>query len=203
MVREELRELQEQQKRRTSLVIRGLGAGSAADAVRAFETVSEHLIDQKVTLTDVVKIPSESDLYRAKVADDSVRKNILDRARQLKNSTRFGSVFIRRDLTFNQRAEFRARRAAAEAASGTDRRAAGMMPPTGAGEQPNNSRGAPADASSGPLRVIIPDPAGADADQTSQTNSSSSPLRVIIPDLTGADAGSSQTHPTPPEVSNE
>ena len=113
VVREELRELQEQQKRRGSLVIRGMGADSAADAIHRFETISEHLINQRVTLTDVVKIPSESDLYRGKVSDDSARKLILDSAKQLRNSSRFGAVFIRRDLTFKQRAELRARRAAA------------------------------------------------------------------------------------------
>ena len=111
----ELRELHKQQKRRTSLVVRGLGARSAEEAVQRFERVSDHLINQKVALTDVVKISSESDLHRGKVADYSARKLILDKAKQLKNSSRFESVFIRRDLTFNQRAEMEARCATAEA----------------------------------------------------------------------------------------
>ena len=114
VVREELRELQEQQKRRSSLVIRGLGARSADAAVQAFEQVTDFLIHQKVSLTDVVRIPSETDLYRGKVCDDDVRKLILDRAKQLKDSDRFGSVFIRRDLTYKQRSELRAKRAATE-----------------------------------------------------------------------------------------
>ena len=63
LVREELRELEEQRKRRTSLVIRGLEAASADDAVRKFEVISEHLVEHKVALTEVVRIPSESDLY--------------------------------------------------------------------------------------------------------------------------------------------
>ena len=140
MVREELRELQEQQKRRSSLVIRGLGAGSAAEATKRFETVSEHLINQKVTLTDVVKIPSESDLYRGKIADDSVRKLILDKAKHLKNSARFDSVFIRRDMTYNQRAEMRARRAAA---AETSTKAADNVPHPQ--PQPNQSSSGPGD----------------------------------------------------------
>ena len=86
MVREELRELEEQRKRRSSLVIRGLGAGYAGEAITKFEAVSEHLIGNKVSLTDVVKIPGESDLYRGKVADDEVRKSILDKAKHLKES---------------------------------------------------------------------------------------------------------------------
>ena len=121
VVREELRELQEQQKRRASLVIRGLGADSAGAAVRAFEEVTEFLIDQKVTLTDVVRIPSESDLYRGKVADDATRKLILDRAKQLKDAAQFGTVFIRRDLTFKQRSELRMRREAAALTTSSNR----------------------------------------------------------------------------------
>ena len=114
VVREELRELQEQQKRRTSLVIRGLKARTADAAVLAFQQVSEFLTNQKVSLTDVVRISSETDLYRGKVADDDIRKLILDRAKQLKDSDHFGSVFIRRDLTYKQRSELRAKRASAE-----------------------------------------------------------------------------------------
>ena len=63
MIREEVRELEEQRKRRFSLVIRGLGASTARDAVQNFEAVSEFLINQKVTLSEVVRIPSETDLY--------------------------------------------------------------------------------------------------------------------------------------------
>ena len=114
VVREELRELQEQQKRRSSLVIRGLGAHSANAAIQAFEQVTDFLIHQRVSLTDVVRIPSETDLYRGKVCDDDARKLILDRAKQLKDSDRFGSVFIRRDLTYKQRSELQAKRAATE-----------------------------------------------------------------------------------------
>lgn len=113
VVREELRELQEQQKRRSSLVIRGLGASSASSAITAFEHVSEFLTNQKVTLTDVVRIPSESDLFRGKVTDDATRRLILEKAKMLKDTARFGSVFIRRDLTFKQRSDLKAKRDAA------------------------------------------------------------------------------------------
>ena len=112
VVRDELRELEEQKKRRNSLIIRGLGASTASEAVRRFETVSEYLINQKVSLSEVVKIPSETDLYRGKVSDDELRKCLLDRAKQLKSSPQYGSVFIRRDLTYHQRQEMKAKRAA-------------------------------------------------------------------------------------------
>ena len=115
IVREELRELEEQRKRKNSLVIRGLGATSASEAVKKFETLSLHLIDQKVTLTEVARISSETDLYRGKVTDDDAKKHLLDKAKQLKSSAQFSSAYIRRDLTFNQRQIMKAKREAATA----------------------------------------------------------------------------------------
>ena len=113
LVREELRELEEQKKRRSSLVIRGLGAASPREACSKFEDVTEYLIGSKVPLTEVVRIPGEADLFRGKVTDDEVRKSILDKAKHLKDSSSYDKIFIRRDLTFNQRATLKAKRAAA------------------------------------------------------------------------------------------
>ena len=44
---------------------------------------------------------------------------MLDRAKLLKTSALYGSVFIRRDLTFNQRQDLKARRAAAANSQGS------------------------------------------------------------------------------------
>lgn len=81
--------------------------------------LSEHLIGQKVTISDVARIPSESDLFRGKINDDDLRKHVLDRAKLLKTSALYGSVFIHRDLTFNQRQDLKARRAAAATSQGS------------------------------------------------------------------------------------
>lgn len=51
IVREELKELDEQRKRRNSLVVRGLGAGDGDEAIQKFGMVSEYLTGQKVALT--------------------------------------------------------------------------------------------------------------------------------------------------------
>ena len=118
LVREELRELEEQRKRKCSLVIRGLGASSAEAAVERFVIVSEHLIGESILLSDVVRIPSETDLFRGKVADDGRGKHILDRSKELKNSPCFPQVFIRRDLTYKQRQEIKSRRATVRGAPG-------------------------------------------------------------------------------------
>lgn len=105
LVREELRELDERKKRRCSLVIRGLGATSAEQAVVRFSHVTEFLIGEKVNMTEVVRISSATDLFRGKVVDDGLRRHILDNAKKLKDSEHFGSVYIRRDLTYHQRRE--------------------------------------------------------------------------------------------------
>ena len=63
----------------------------------------------RVELTDVRAIPSHPDLYRAKILNISDRKQLLDRAKNLRG-TRYDKVFIRRDLTYAQRAELRERR---------------------------------------------------------------------------------------------
>ena len=151
VVREELRELEEQRKRRTSLVIRGLGAPTAKDAVTRFETLSQDLIEQKVTLTDVVRIPSETDLYRGKVTDDDIRKCLLDKAKHLKNSAQYSSVYIRRDLTYKQRQTLKARREAAIADPSHQPGRAAISQPGSAAKSPSasvqdNSSAQPTDA---------------------------------------------------------
>ena len=151
IVREEMRELEEQRKRRSSLVIRGLEARSANEAISQFKAVTEHLVDHEVTLTDVVRITSEGDLYRGKVTDDDLRKLVLEKAKHLKNSIPYGNVFIRRDLTFKQRQVLKVRRAQAQ--SNNNPRPENQIPDQDQGQdaQPAHPGGAqgrpPADAS--------------------------------------------------------
>ena len=111
-VREEVREVQEQAKRRQSVIIRGLGASSPSGADSSFTALSEKMFGTGVELTDVVAIPNHQDLYRAKILNEEHRRLILTRAKSLKG-TEYGQVYIRRDLTYKQRQEIRDRFAAA------------------------------------------------------------------------------------------
>ena len=110
-VREELLELEERRKRKASLVIRGLGASSALEAVRLFGDVTQFLIGERVELSEACRIRNDTDLIRGNVHDVRLRRLILDQARELKNS-RLSHIFIRRDLTYQQREELKARRLA-------------------------------------------------------------------------------------------
>ena len=109
MVREELKELQEREKRKESVIIRGLEASSASDLVIKFSELTQHLMGTTVEISEVKAIPSHPDIYRAKIINANNRKLVLDNAKNLRG-TRYDKVFIKRDLTFAQRGELRERR---------------------------------------------------------------------------------------------
>ena len=106
VVRQELRELQKRDKHRESVIVHGLEASSPAVLVTRFAELTENNMGKRVELTEVRAIPSHPDLYRAKILNAGDRKLVLDIAKNL-HGTRHDKVFIRRDLTFAQRAELR------------------------------------------------------------------------------------------------
>lgn len=112
-IREEVREMQEQAKRRQSVIIRGLGVSSSSGVASSFSSLTERMFGMKVELSDVVSIPNHQDLYRAKVLNEEHRRLVLTRAKSLRD-TEYGQVFIRRDLTYKQRQELRNRIATAD-----------------------------------------------------------------------------------------
>ena len=103
--------MREREKRRNSIIIKGLQASSAGELVAKFEQLSETQLGGKVKLTDVVKIPNQSHMYRANTASDEQRKKVLDQAKNLKGSN-FDPVFISKDLTRAQRTVLYERRKA-------------------------------------------------------------------------------------------
>ena len=109
MVREELKELQEREKRKESVIIRGLEASSPSDLVIKFSELTQHLMGTTVEISEVKAIPSHPDIYRAKIINANNRKLVLDNAKNLRG-TRYDKVFIKRDLTYAQRGELRERR---------------------------------------------------------------------------------------------
>ena len=112
-IREEVREMQEQAKRRQSVIIRGLGVSSLSGVASSFSSLTERMFGMKVELSDVVPIPNHQDLFRAKILNEENRKLVLTRAKSLRD-TEYGQVFIRRDLTYKQRQELRNRMATAD-----------------------------------------------------------------------------------------
>ena len=94
MIRQEMRELQEREKRKQSIVIKGMHASSSEDLVRKFRELSFSFTGTRVELTDIVPIHNHTDLFWAKILDEDKRtKILLEKAKSLKD-TEHKSVFI-------------------------------------------------------------------------------------------------------------
>ena len=109
VIRQEIKEIREREKRKDSIIVRGLTSSTLGDAVEEFGEITSMLIGSRVVLSDVVRIPDHPELIRAKITDEDKRKQILEKAKTLKGS-RYDGVFIRRDLTYAQRQELKLRR---------------------------------------------------------------------------------------------
>lgn len=102
VIAEELREIREREKRKQSIIIKGLRANSSAEVVHLFKDLSSTKLGCEVTLSDVSPIKDHAGMFRAKIMSDDQRKHILDNAKTLKG-TRYDGVYISRDLTRAQR----------------------------------------------------------------------------------------------------
>ena len=107
-VREDTRELLERDKRRDSIIIRGI----PSDNIQAsFTEIVQFLcLNLNIVLSDVV--PLRPNLVRAKILVLLHWSELLSRSRNMAVS-QFQSVYISRDLTYRQRQELREKRAAA------------------------------------------------------------------------------------------
>jgi hypothetical protein len=113
-VLEEVRELNEREKRKCSIIMHGFGCECVDDAVLKFDVICEVLGLASVELSDVTKVGT-SGLFRAKVMKDDERREPLTKAKELKEVNGYERVFVQRDLTFRPRQELLARRHAARA----------------------------------------------------------------------------------------
>ena len=99
---EEVREMQEREKRKQSIIVKGLNTSSTAEATRLFRELTSSKFGCEVTLTEVSSIKDHAGMFRAKIVSDEQRKHILNSAKALKG-TQYDRVFISRDLTRAQR----------------------------------------------------------------------------------------------------
>lgn len=104
IVHEELKEVREREKRRQSVIIKGLKASTTGELTSKFEQLTERVMGSKVSLSDVSAIQGHPNIYRAKIINDDLRKTVLDKAKMLRG-TDYSSVYISRDLTYAQRSE--------------------------------------------------------------------------------------------------
>lgn len=109
LIREELREQKEREKRRSFLVVKGLTASSTTEFLTKFKQVARDCLETTVEPSEVMAIATQKNYFRVKILDDSCRKLILDRAKHLRGSE-YQNVYISRDLTYAQRTELYRRR---------------------------------------------------------------------------------------------
>ena len=105
---DEVREVMEREKRKSSIILRGLGSLPVDQVQQAFDGICQYLGLESAVLVDVIKVNDNT--YRAKIVDHRHRLGILASARNLRNSTDYRRVFVQRDLTYAQRSEVIARR---------------------------------------------------------------------------------------------
>ena len=106
MVREQVKELYERDKRRNSIIVKGIPLASLQVT---FSKVSKFLCPDSgnIVLSDVV--PIKDNIIRTKVLNFSQRRNLLSNTKKLLNSP-FPNVFISQNRTYAQRSEFKSKR---------------------------------------------------------------------------------------------
>ena len=103
-VRVEVREVQEQEKRKHNVILKGFG--NDLNAVEGkFKNLVHRLIGSDCELQDIARIKGQQGMYRAKIFNEEIRHEILTNANKLKGMEGCQSVFIQRDLTYKQRQE--------------------------------------------------------------------------------------------------
>lgn len=118
----QIREVKEREKRKDSIIFRGLGDVSVGALASSFRVICDLLRIGHVSLSEIRKIGSSPPLYRARVVDDTKRRELLLRCHQLRNTEEFGRVFIHKDLTLQQRRDLMAKRNRAVVQRGNSRR---------------------------------------------------------------------------------
>ena len=106
----QIREVRERDKRKDSIIFRGFGDLSADVLTSNFEVICDLLRIGHVSLSDIRKIGSSPPLYRARVLDDTKRRELFLRCHELRNSDEFRRVYIHKDLTLQQRRDLIAKR---------------------------------------------------------------------------------------------
>ena len=110
LMRTELIELKERDKRRTSVVVKGIPYSTQEEFLRKFATVTHSLINKDISPTDVT--PIRPNYVRMTVDNRDDRLSLIAASPRLKKMKDFSHIFISKDLTYQQRTALRERRLA-------------------------------------------------------------------------------------------
>lgn len=106
LISEEVVETREREKRANFIIVRGLDFEPSSVQDKFNEVVSHLLPGQTVNLNDIM--PIKPKLFRAKVLDPMVKRQLLNSAKNLRQSP-FSHIYINKDLTYKQRQLIRER----------------------------------------------------------------------------------------------
>ena len=108
IIRSELTELRERDKRRNTIIVKGMEFGTEDEFVEKFNTVSEILINKRLATSEVTRIKPK--IVRLKIANREDRLKLLTSSSKLKQLKDFSHVYLSKDLTYKQRTELLNRR---------------------------------------------------------------------------------------------
>ena len=108
LIRSELLELREQDKRRDGVVVRGITFSSEEDFLHKFNQICTALLNKTIEASDIA--PINSNFIRLKIENRNDRLKLLTSAPKLRGLKDFIHIYISKDLTYQQRTELRNRR---------------------------------------------------------------------------------------------
>ena len=117
LIRKEVAEMREREKRKQSIIIRGI-TYSREDFQTNFNLVTNSIIRRNVTLSNIK--PLKPNIVRADIDDADLRRELLLNTSKLKANQLHAHIFISRDLTYTQRSELKERRIGRATLSGAN-----------------------------------------------------------------------------------
>ena len=153
----EVREVNEREKRKCSIILREFGYNSVNDVCDKFKEVCHVLNIGSIELNDVIKIGDKS-FIRAKVLNDEKHTELLMATSKLRSIRGFENFYIQKDLTYHQRQELAERkrksRMSAVVGDESSASAAGVSFASSLGMSKNASRGRGRERGSGRGQVL-------------------------------------------------
>ena len=117
-IRKEMRELYERDKRKCSIIIRGVTCLPLEGVRSLFGEICGYLDHGSIQLEELTRV--NSNICRAKVISSEERLRLLSNVSRLKDSPLYKNIFIQKDLTFAQRVELLDKRKAKNLARSRD-----------------------------------------------------------------------------------
>ena len=109
-VMSEVREICEREKRKTFVILRGVGDITVQQAFSIFREIYQYLELGNISWIDIVKMAPS--VFRGKITETESRFKMLAEVGKLRRSSNFRDYYIQKDLIYRQRGEVIANRAA-------------------------------------------------------------------------------------------